>query len=1817
MGTALRRRHRRAGNGHDSATRCWHGRRGRGRRAGCRAQKRRSATFDVFFANVTFMGAKAEDHLFSLKDEQAFFAVESHLFGQPLQRCMDRASAAGWNPRYALPVPSTSSESGCYGGAVAGLRRHVHGGPLSCDEADGRAWRSVHKHLVGIQVTLQGADTLWFGSYHRGGLDWDILGTMTQLTRSGERPFVALADWNDPPQALAESGWLDEVKADILVPDNSDYTCVSAQSKSLLDYAVVSRCLRPLIRDLQAVARVPWSPHYGLLLRMRRNACEWQMKTLWRPKRLPRLDDDTNELESEEEGRASWSKWKMLASQNTSEQQLISGPVAQEALHLVSELGTVQEAIDTGLQLWRWTNAVEMRTLSLVGMDPEDTDAQRYMGRAGPPRFITTSMVPCRRGPKQHDHFVPVGYGVAARNMSCMASMSRRIARAQTAEDRATWSLDLLATVLDDDNTMARTWAAMGEEATQRFLQQVLFMFTAIQPSGEDEVQTKLTLSMRLGAVQRHSEALERKLAKLGRSESNEGFKEWIESSLKKGGFAVHRWCNAPNVAAPAVRRASDSTVSTQAIATEAAEGWAIKWRAGHFDEWLQAVRALRSFRADVFAKRSVDEAAIRERFSPERIRSGCRAFKARTAIGSDDVPFALLAEQPDYVLRDLGSIMVSIVLSIALPLQELLSILALLAKKAGGWRTIAICPSFYRLLMVLLSDDFVAWDEGMALDGVAVDSAGPGNSAERAATKRQLLAEVSSIRGLVVVQFLWDLEAFYDSINVPGLLEAASRWELPGTVTALSLQLHVAPRALQVHGCFAPLISCMGRSLLAGCMSSTRFARAVTREPVLDCLQSSVKATGVHVDDVTQLFTARLASEVKVDALRTGRAFVKAMQAAGFTISSKSVVVSSDASVANQLAAAFQREGVPMTPAAAAEDLGVAAAGGNRRCAKYADKRMRKGIRRAGRVKILGKFCRRAKVLYKTGVKPQQQYGLHVCGASTSQRTSARRAAALCLGSAGWRPCLASVLELKGGDSFDPEIGLIVQQIALWLDLWWTMTSKQKHEVTEAWRLKRDALQKMAERERWRSVTGPMAATLVTLLELGWHPIQPNHWLTQDLSQAAMRLTLGCKASILEAIRSSAKHLVWRRASRHWGGGGLEHGPPDFTAIQNFRRKLVKEGLLAEVSALNAVACGGALVGERFGIGMQSCQYCGAAVEDAAHRYYLCPSLRDLDDPDGVLAKTAWIVDKVASGAWSDMKCLWSRGIVPNTVVAHVSASSEAASSCRWVVGGIHAAGSASGRVYSDGSGGELWVPRQVRRAGAGGAAVDFSFVNGIFTAHDVGVVLGDVPGRQTVPRAEAVGASMTLEACRPTYAELWSDAKYVVSGAQSRGEKRDGLLLGSNGDLWGQLGEVFDDQRHPPIRKVKGHRSIKAVVEGRVSMHEYVGNHLADAAADTAARLLQPGGQACMHVERWTGIAYRIAQRLCFIETSRWRNLSQHVPAPLLPEVVHPPSIHECQQQVDNAIQHMGHMLRAQGSGSRCLKCLIWKHRSRLRWFQCQPCSSREAGEQNSAPLPERSSIDHVLNVAMADLDDPEGTFIVDNEQDEQNWCEAILAAQDDEATIHAEAFLEAQREEATSRAAEPAAQRGDAAPRSEELLAAQCEAAAGRAEERSEAKCGEAQRGEATSRVKEKLITRNERKRILRDHRRNLQATLRIEKKNLRHAMRSSHRRPPAGDIGELARARDSLGLVPHSPAEVHASHATRWCGGFTFCLNCGGISSGAGGGKGLLPKSCRHRIAPGSRGRLQRLLRGQSPAGYAEWPDGAAVEERKAVRRISAS
>ena len=145
----------------------------------------------------------------------------------------------------------------------------------------------------------------------------------------------------------------------------------------------------------------------------------------------------------------------------------------------------------------------------------------------------------------------------------------------------------------------------------------------------------------------------------------------------------------------------------------------------------------------------------------------------------------------PDPVLQALGDLLGDIQHSGVPPLQMMTNIMATLPKKCGGTRTVAIAATLYRLLMELDNDEVAEYESRNAFHG---ESATAGASAVRAAEDRALLAELEAREGQQTVTLLWDLKKFFDSINIPKLVEEAEETGFPIKQLALSLAVHLAP---------------------------------------------------------------------------------------------------------------------------------------------------------------------------------------------------------------------------------------------------------------------------------------------------------------------------------------------------------------------------------------------------------------------------------------------------------------------------------------------------------------------------------------------------------------------------------------------------------------------------------------------------------------------------------------------------------------------------------------------------------------------------------------------------------------------------------------------------------------------------------------------------------------------------------------------------------------------------------------------------------------------------------------------------------------
>ena len=111
-------------------------------------------------------------------------------------------------------------------------------------------------------------------------------------------------------------------------------------------------------------------------------------------------------------------------------------------------------------------------------------------------------------------------------------------------------------------------------------------------------------------------------------------------------------------------------------------------------------------------------------------------------------------------------------------------------------------------------------------------------------------------------------------------LVKKAMDLGFPLHIIVMGVQMHVAPRVLQLLGACSDLID-FGRSVFPGCMLAIPFARVYLREE-MDKVQEAAAGAGqsVYVDDISQV--SQGAADQVVDALVRGG--IKFSQAIGLT---------------------------------------------------------------------------------------------------------------------------------------------------------------------------------------------------------------------------------------------------------------------------------------------------------------------------------------------------------------------------------------------------------------------------------------------------------------------------------------------------------------------------------------------------------------------------------------------------------------------------------------------------------------------------------------------------------------------------------------------------------------------------------------------------------------------------------------------------------------------------------------------------------------------------------------------------------------------
>ena len=153
-----------------------------------------------------------------------------------------------------------------------------------------------------------------------------------------------------------------------------------------------------------------------------------------------------------------------------------------------------------------------------------------------------------------------------------------------------------------------------------------------------------------------------------------------------------------------------------------------------------------------------------------------------------------------------------------------MITLMALLGKKDGGSRCIALIASVHRLLLVMMAEEIKGWDSDISSP---YDTAVRGKSALVETAYRHTKAGALTQLGHSVAIVLWDVRKYFDSLDVPTLAHRAEAAGFPPEQLALAMQVHRSARVIRTEGYYSDFLELPAQSILAGCLTSTYLSKA------------------------------------------------------------------------------------------------------------------------------------------------------------------------------------------------------------------------------------------------------------------------------------------------------------------------------------------------------------------------------------------------------------------------------------------------------------------------------------------------------------------------------------------------------------------------------------------------------------------------------------------------------------------------------------------------------------------------------------------------------------------------------------------------------------------------------------------------------------------------------------------------------------------------------------------------------------------------------------------------------------------------------
>ena len=612
-----------------------------------------------------------------------------------------------------------------------------------------------------------------------------------------------------------------------------------------------------------------------------------------------------------------------------------------------------------------------------------------------------------------------------------------------------------------------------------------------------------------------------------------------------------------------------------------------------------------------------------------------------------------------------------------------------------------------------------------------------------------------------------------------------------------------------------------------------------------------------------------------------------------------------------------------------------IETAAGKRRCAANQWTRIWKGRRRAKRVNRLCKINSEAQKLTMTGIQPVQVYGNTAQGASTAQVNAMCTSLKVGTVMGKTQACAISTVAWFFGEKRVPKTATRVEKIRERITMWRGFIVDTRRRIRKVWMRKAHTLAK--DPRRWNQATGPISATICSVLEAGWKPSTPGFWQSPEAS-ATLDGALFNKAQIIDSFSKDMDMQTWKRAAGHSLSTGMEKGIIiDFA--KKARSQLIKDGNFMAARALDFLVFGainephlpadGSFPKQFF------CVRCDQrTLATRKHELWECPGnklinhthMKESDHPV-TLAHKFWDTDQV----------LFARGLLPRDWLP-ASELAECSEIRMWESSCFKVCASDNVLITSDGSRDSRETPKSVRQVAFGVATFSLQPLSDTsFKLLRTGFLGGHVPCRQTVARAELWGAIQIL-----SRVDEKSNAKYVTRGITHRGD----LEQGPNVDLWSILFHLIDERSGvTDVIEVKSHLEDvgpSVITQNKIGFHHMLANSLADVVAEEAAKRLLPELNLERKAKKAERIGIGVAKRLALVQADKWakRGAAGDIYELETLVVAEETRTRSAIEKMVNELAQQGHLLIRHNRGLKCRACNMYHADRQFSFWYRNPC-------------------------------------------------------------------------------------------------------------------------------------------------------------------------------------------------------------------------------------------------------------------------------------